>query len=63
MAERIVFCRDLCHCAHRTDVIIGTQCQSQGRAFDSSILQRHQPDRLLVCHCEYYIGDNADDSI
>lgn len=61
MAERIVFRRDLCHCARRTDVILGTQCQSQGCALDSGNLQCHQPDRLLVFYREHHIGNNADD--
>jgi hypothetical protein len=63
MVEWIVFRRDLRHCTRRTDVILGTHCQSQGRAFDSDNLQCHQPDRLLVFYCEYHIGNNADDFV
>jgi hypothetical protein len=60
MVERIFFCRDLCHCARRTDVILGTQCQSQGCALDSDNLQCYQPDRLLVFYREYHFGNIPD---
>jgi hypothetical protein len=54
MAQRVVFRCDLCYCARRTDVVLGTQCQPQGRPFNPNILQRHQSDCLLVRHCEYH---------
>jgi hypothetical protein len=60
MAKRVVFRCDLCHCARRADVVLGTQHQSQDRPFNPNILQRHQSDCLLVCHRESHRSGSSE---
>jgi hypothetical protein len=52
MAKRILFRCDICNRPRRADVVVGPQPQPQDHASTPNVLQYHQLDRFLVCHCE-----------